>query len=268
MKHAEPRTSYDPTYFQPLAEVEDRHFWFRARNRVIATLVHELVFGLRPGYSVLEIGCGTGNVLRALKDACPGGVVVGMDLHQDGLRFARARLPDALLVRGDAAQPPFTNRFAVVGMFDVLEHLDDDVAVLGSARSLLAENGRLVITVPAARSLWSYFDEAAQHVRRYERRELAEKLRRSGFEVEFLSYYMMPLYPVLWVGRRIASRQAPSRGDSSERNRELVNQELHVNPMASAMLGPLLALELPWLRGRRRLPFGSSIVAVARSKVC
>jgi cyclopropane fatty-acyl-phospholipid synthase-like methyltransferase len=63
--------SYDPHYFKPLSAIEDRHFWFRARNQVIAGLVGQLTARLPAGYRVLEVGCGTGNVLRALEEACP-----------------------------------------------------------------------------------------------------------------------------------------------------------------------------------------------------
>src|SRR5207302_1171821 len=111
----------------------------------------------------------------------------GMDLFADGLRFARARMPKALLVRGDALHPPFAERFEVVGMFDVLEHVDDDLGVLCALRALIKDHGRLVLTVPAGRALWSYFDEASRHVRRYEVAELRDKLTGAGFEVEFIS---------------------------------------------------------------------------------
>ena len=65
----------------------DRHFWFRARNQVITTLTHQIIAGLAPGYRVLEVGCGTGNVLRVLEQVCAQGMVVGMDLSP---RFAKA----------------------------------------------------------------------------------------------------------------------------------------------------------------------------------
>jgi SAM-dependent methyltransferase len=257
------RTEYDPDVYGPLVEVEDHHFWFRARNRVIGALAGQIAAGMSPGYRVLEVGCGTGNVLRALTEACPGGTVIGMDLFADGLRFARARMPNAPLVRGDALHPPFAGRFEIVGMFDVLEHLDDDLAVLRALRFLIADGGRLIMTVPAGRALWSYFDEASRHVRRYEIDDLAGKLRKTGFEVEFISPYMGILYPVLWLGRRWAGgKQRP--GDDPERTRRLFDQELHVNPIAGAALGAVLGLERPWLEGRRRLPTGSSLIAIAK----
>ena len=256
------RTEYDPAVYQPLVKVEDHHFWFRARNRVIGALAAQLTAQLSPGYRVLEVGCGTGNVLRALSEACPGGTVIGMDLFADGLRFARDRMPKALLVRGDALHPPFAERFEIVGMFDVLEHLEDDLGVLRALRRLITDRGTLIMTVPASRALWSYFDEASRHVRRYEIEELTDKLTRTGFEVEFLSPYMGILYPMLWLGRRLAgSKHQP--GVDPEMTRRLFDQELQVNPIAGAALGVVLGLERPWLVRRRRLPTGSSLIAIA-----
>ena len=69
---------YDASLFDDLAGVEDRHFWFRARNVLIYELAKKLCSGLKPGYLVLEVGCGTGNVLNTLRRACDGGQVVGM----------------------------------------------------------------------------------------------------------------------------------------------------------------------------------------------
>ena len=256
------RTEYDPSVYQPLAKVEDHHFWFRARNRVIGAMAAGVAGQLSPGYRVLEVGCGTGNVLRALTEACPGGTVIGMDLFADGLQFARARMPKALLVRGDALHPPFADRFEIVGMFDVLEHLEDDLAVLRALRLLITDGGSLIMTVPAGRALWSYFDEASRHVRRYEIDELKDKLTKTGFEVEFLSPYMGILYPVLWLGRRLAGGKHQP-GVDAEKTRRLFDQELHVNPVAGAALGAMLRLELPWLVGRRHLPTGSSLIVIA-----
>jgi SAM-dependent methyltransferase len=256
------RNEYDPAVYQALFKVEDHHFWFRAPNRVIGALAAQLAAQLSPGYQVLEVGCGTGNVLHALTEACPGGTVIGMDLFADGLRFARARTPKALLVRGNVLHPPFGERFDIVGMFDVLEHLEDDLGALRALRLLISDGGRLIMTVPAGRALWSYFDEASMHVRRYEIEELADKLTRTGFEVEFLSPYMGVLYPVLWLGRRLAGGKQLTPVDP-DKARRLFDRELHVNPIAGAALGAVLGLERLWLVKRRRLPTGSSLIAIA-----
>jgi SAM-dependent methyltransferase len=258
------RIEYDPSCYGALVVAEEHHFWFRARSRLIATLAGQVVRPLNPGYRVLEVGCGAGYVLRALRDACSEGTVIGMDLFEDGLRHARARLPETALVRGDVLHPPFSQRFELVGLFDVLEHMEDDLRVLGSARDLLAEDGVLMLTVPAGAGLWSYADVVAKHARRYEAADLDAKLRLVGLDVEYLSPFMASLYPVLWVGRRVASFRDRRAAGDPDRGRELFDDELRVNPVAGAAFGWVLEQELRWLRRRRRLPLGASLVAIAR----
>lgn len=255
--------SYDPELYESLIRVEDRHFWFRARNRAIGAVLESVRAGLQPGYRVLEVGCGTGNVLRELQASAVGGTVMGMDLHQEGLRYAQRRVDPALLVRADAGHPPFSVRFDVVGLFDVIEHLDDDVAVLRQLRGLLTANGRLMLTVPADPRLWSYFDVGAHHRRRYSIGELNDKLVAAGYSVEYLTPYMSVLHPVLWAGRRLAAK-GRSRPTDAASAWSLAEADLKVRPISGAVLGFLLGAELPWLRRRRRLPMGASLLALAR----
>ncbi len=257
------RGGYDPAYFAPLAGIEDRHFWFRSRNRVIEGLVRQIESELRPGYRILEVGCGTGNVLRVLRRVCTRGMTVGMDLFAGGMPFARQRT-DAELIRGDVHAPPFGARFELVGLFDVLEHLPDDVEALSALRVLLRPGGRLILTVPAHASLWSYFDEASRHARRYDESDLIRKLTEAGFEIEYWSNYMMILFPLLWAGRRWASlnnRRSPGEG----RIRELANAELRIIPGINELLALALTLELQIIGRRRQLPMGTSLLAIARN---
>src|SRR2546421_11627389 len=118
-----------PDFAPQLFDAEDRHFWFRARNTVIGRVVGGLVQGLRPGYRVLEVGCGNGNVLRVLERVCADGEVVGMDLVEEKLTFARRRTR-CTLRQGDLYRLPDEEPFDLIGMFDVLEHLPDDRGAL------------------------------------------------------------------------------------------------------------------------------------------
>jgi SAM-dependent methyltransferase len=251
-------SAYDPAFFERLAVVEDRHFWFVARNRVLAAVIRDLTAGWQPGYCVMEVGCGNGNVLRTLDTACPGGRVIGMDLFQDGLLVARPRTR-CPLVCGDIHAAPFTRPFELIGMFDVLEHLEDDRAVLKDINRMLAPGGLFIATVPAHMSLWSYFDDCG-HFRRYAEKELAAKLRDSGFELVFLTQFMSSLYPLIWAGRRLATLLHRASGES----RRLSDMDLKVVPGLNGILKAALCAEIPLLRRRRRLPIGSSILAIAR----
>lgn len=257
--------TYDPSYFAPLFAAEDRHFWFRARNAAIATLVRQVTAGLRSDYRVLEVGCGTGNVLRMLELLCRRGAVVGMDNLPDGLQYARQRTA-CPLVQADMHAPPFRARFEVIGLFDVLEHLPDDAGVLRALHGMLAPGGALLITVPAHAWLWSYFDEAGRHRRRYEGAELAATLVECGFRVEYLTEYLSSILPWIWL-RRWRERLRGARGASADRTYALATDELRVVPGINGILAFLLAQEARLIARRRTLPIGTAILALARKAV-
>ena len=254
------RGGYDPSFFQQLAQVEDRHFWFRARNRLISSLTRKLTSGLKPGYRVLEVGCGTGNVLRALRQTCPDGRVVGLELWFDGLRFAQQR-SNGPLVQGDVRHCPFGKPFDLIGMFDVLEHIPQERDTLIALREALAPGGRLMLTVPAHQYLWSYFDEAAHHCRRYSSQEIRARLNEAGFEVEFLSQFMTCIFPIVCLVRKIGRGRT---GPEAEDARTLASKEFRVLPLINGLLTGLLNLEAAWLSRGHHLPIGTSLIVVAR----
>jgi len=242
---------YDPAYFKDLADAEQSHFWFVHRNRVIDWCARRFV--PIPVRRALEVGCGTGNVLRVLEGVWPHAQIVGMELYETGLTFARQR-SSASLVCGRVEHMPFAAPFDVVGMFDVLEHIPDDVAALTFVRDAMHPESRLLLTVPAHPHLWSDFDVRAGHVRRYDRTSLARALGRCRFRIECLTSFMMPLVPLVWLHRRVASR--PSR--------DVIRDELAVSPLVNTVCGAVLSVEAAWLRVGGGAFTGTSLLAVAR----
>ncbi len=260
-----PQTSYDPKYFTPLFEAEDRHFWFRSRNLVLSKIVEKYSSDFPDGFCLLEVGCGTGNVLSMLERTCSRGKVAGMDLFSDGLRFARRRvkLP---LVQGDMLKPPFEPCFNMLCMFDVLEHLPDDIGILQSARKLLLDGGRILLTVPADPCLWSYFDTASHHYRRYTSADLEQKLACAGYEVEFISPYMFSIYPLVRLIRRLTGGGRDGQPLDEEQIEKKSTGELAIIPVVNEILFWVLSQEAGWLASGRRFPVGTSLLAVARMK--
>ena len=137
--------SFEPEFFEILHVAEDRHFWFRSRNRIIAAATQNIDAQLQPGYWALEGGCGTGNTLRMLDRACTNGRVIGADLYGEGFDKARMRSKSQLM-RLDLTRLPFQRALSVVALFDVLEHLPDDCGVLASISDTLVDGGRLGLT--------------------------------------------------------------------------------------------------------------------------
>jgi SAM-dependent methyltransferase len=256
-------SGYDPAFFAKLDRVEDRHFWFRARKRAVGTILRQVAAGFPAGYNVLELGCGNGGMLQLLQEACPAGRVFGMDLYREGLLHARHR-SSAPLVQGDVLLPPFSNALNLVCMFDVLEHIADDERVLASVRGMLVPGGALCLTVPAHMTLWSYFDRAAHHARRYAFDELRDKLRSAGYVVEYQTEFMSWIYPLVWMGRRLNRRFRARAQASDSEMQELTEAEFRIVPGLNRLLDRALAGEADVIRRRRRISLGVSILALAR----
>jgi SAM-dependent methyltransferase len=249
--------SYDPAFFDLISVIEDRHFWFRSRNSLISSLVKQITREMEPGYLVLEVGCGTGKVLNGLHEVCSDGVVIGMDLFFEGLKHARKRT-SCHLVRGDVQSLPFAKKFNLIGLFDVLEHLPDDMNVLADLHSILTEDGPLILTVPAHPSLWSNFDESSHHCRRYKLDELKNKLILNGYQVEYLTYYMASIFPFIWLERKFKGLIDTRSADDQS------SDELRIVPVVNEIFAWLLAQEARLITGRKKMPFGSSLIAIAR----
>ena len=254
------RGGYDASLHDELARVEDRHFWFRGRNVLVSKLIKKLSSGLEPGYLVLEVGCGTGIVLNVLRKACAGGLVVGMDRYFDGLRHAKSRSAGPL-VQGDARSLPFGKKFDLIGMFDVLEHIPEEREMLLSLREMLAPGAKLILTVPAHEFLWSHFDEAAHHCRRYSPAQIRTRLVETGFAIDFLSQFMACIFPLVWVFRKVGGLRGPVGPEEAKKQ---ALQEFRVVPGINGVLASLINLEARWIARGHRLPFGTSLVVVAR----
>ncbi|HMD36851.1 MAG TPA: methyltransferase domain-containing protein, partial [Vicinamibacterales bacterium] len=194
--------------------------------------------------------------LRVMAAECRRGRVFGIDAQREGLEYARRRV-GARVAQADAAHPPFgaATAFDLVGMFDVLEHIDDDVGALSAIRDLIVDRGFVVITVPASPKLWSAFDVASHHRRRYEAAGLGDAIRRAGFSVEYLSPFMSVLYPIAWIRRRAVAAADPFAAALAD---------LRVVPGVNGVLRLMASAEAFAIARRRRLAFGTSLIAIAR----
>lgn len=240
---------YDPAFYAQLAPLEDRNFWFQARNRLI---VDALKRGNRRLDTFLEIGCGTGQVLRAIGTAFPAARLSGSELFVDGLRYARQRVPDARLMQMDATRIPFSSEFDAIGAFDVVEHIRDDRRVLAEIHGALKPGGVAVLTVPQHPWLWSHQDELAHHQRRYRRHELESKLQDAGFKIAYTTSFVALLLPLLATSRLIGRRHD-----------EDALREMRIGDTANSLLAGVLRLEFQLLRTGLRFPVGGSRLIVA-----
>jgi SAM-dependent methyltransferase len=188
--------------FEHLPEQEERSFWFRGRNKLIDWALGKY---FPEATSFFELGTGTGVVLAALHASRPDLHLAGGEPFAAGLEVARSRLPDVPLYQLDGRRLPFAEEFDVAGAFDVLEHIDEDEAVLAQLHQAVKPGGGLLLTVPQHPWLWSTVDDFSQHRRRYTRRELVERVEAAGFSVLRTSSFVSLLLPAVafsrWRGR-------------------------------------------------------------------
>jgi hypothetical protein len=129
---------------------------------------------------------------------------------------------------------------------------------------MLVPGGVLLLTGPAHMSLWSYFDVASHHCRRYEPDELVRKLVGAGYRVEYVTQYMASLYPLVWLGRWLVGRGNRHDAKTMERRRNLLFRELRIVPLVNDLLAWLLSREVPVIARRRKIALGTSLLAIAR----
>ena len=238
-----------PEEFKLMDAIEDSHWWFVGKRLLLSSLLDRHA---RAG-TLLDLGCGTGGVLR---DVGEHRLALGVDGAMDGLRACR-RKGLTNVVCADLANMPFVRGDCEVLLaLDVIEHLDDDVGFLREAGKLCPPGGTLIISTPAYQWLWSKHDEAFDHRRRYTARGLERVLAAAGLAVERITYTNTLLFPVAAVWRLLSraglGRFAPR------------NDFWPVPAWLNRILVAVYSVEARLLR-RIDLPFGLSVVAVART---
>ena len=225
-------------------EEDRRHWYFRGRLAVLLSVL-DRALPSRPA-RILDLGCGTGNVLEALGRF---GEAVGVERDPElravgqaaGLDIRAGALPDGI---------PLPDGWAdAVLLLDVIEHLDDDVAAVRAAARAARPGGLIMVTVPAYAWMWSGHDVALGHRRRYTARRLRAVLAAGGIRVDHVGYFNTVLFPAI-AGVRLAKRLVGGGGHDLRRPPALVNEALST----------LFALERH-VALRLGLPFGTSLLA-------
>lgn len=233
-----------------MAQVEGGHWWFRGRRAVILDVLQR--FAPHRG-ALLDVGLGTGLNASLFKKL--GFEVEGVENAPEAVAIAKQLAPDVLVVEPSFPSDTLsTERYSVVTMLDVLEHLEDDTEALRCAARILKPGGIVLITVPAFAFLWTRHDELAHHYRRYRRQELKARLHAAGFELQLASYYNFFLFPAIALVRLITKVLGRHKeGSDFDATPGFLNTPLAI----------LFGLERFLLR-LVSLPFGVSLIAVAR----
>jgi SAM-dependent methyltransferase len=231
--------------------IEETHWWFRARQEILLSLLRRWVPG---GSRILDVGCGTGYFLNAAQKEWE---VWGLDPAPEAVAYCQGRGLSRVSVGSvaDLGKPTWPS-FQAICFFDVLEHLDDDLATLKSTATMLCHGGLVLATVPAYRWLWSSHDTQNHHRRRYTRGQLREVLELAGFTPLELGYYNSRLFPLALVQRTVDRIRPRPAGEHLPLPAPFLNEALY----------RVLRSERSRLTGAKPRPFsfGLSLLAVAQ----
>ena len=238
-------------HYPILYQVEETHWWYVGRRRIIQSLVEKILTTLnRPNPRILDVGCGTGANLKML---AAYGRAEGVDISQQAVDFCRERGLDSVKLGPIEHLPYESGSFELVTALDVIEHLDDDVSGLQEIRRVLRREGRLLLFVPAFMFLWGVQDDVSNHRRRYTLPRLLTAVKAAGFSVEWASYanisFFLPVLLVRSVMRWLGLRAATEYG---------INISLMNGPFSWLFAAERFILK------RGKFPFGVSAICITR----
>jgi SAM-dependent methyltransferase len=240
-------TTMDDRYAAAYRTLYQTHWWWRAREAAVLREVHRLL-PVGSSYNILDVGCGDGLLFDKLE---PFGRVEGVELDPLTLSSEGPWRDRIHLGAFDETFQP-AHRYDLILMLDVLEHLPDPAATLRHAKTLLADGGHVLVTVPAFRALWTSHDDLNHHVTRYTKTSFALLACSSSMHFERMRYLFQWTFPAklavrlkeLLLGAQPAPPSVPPTWINS-------------------FLAAATRCEAATI-GRLGLPFGSSLLAVGR----
>ena len=245
-------TNFDEHTYQKMSKFEKDSFYIKSRFDLIYWCFRNY---FNTPQQFLDFGGGTGFWLEQLSKLHPNIELFGTDLSIDSLHNMRRRLGSrAEIIHCDANNLPFENHFDLVGSFDVIEHIEDDLNTLCHLRSALSEKGGLIVTVPQHMCLWSILDVKTGHKRRYVGDELATKVRKAGFEILLDTCFMASLFIPQLISRKFMHKCPNSEPDMEHSLPHFINSIFRI----------LLKCELLLIKVGVRFPFGGLRIVVAK----
>lgn len=232
-------------------ELEEKHWWFVGRRKIISALMSQLISEkLLP--SALDIGCATGFNANMLRNFAEN--ITGIEMSAEVARLAKKRTSQMKIIVGKFPEVEIEEKFDLITLFDVLEHIENDEFALRKISKLLNPNGYLILTVPAFSFLWGKLDKSAGHYRRYTKNTLYPLLDRSGFLVKRMTYFNTFLFPAIFAYRKMHNVI-----DIKKRGNDFTATPAFLNTPLSLLFGS----ERFFLR-KLDFPFGVSLFVAAK----
>ena len=247
----------DAAEYANIAALEREHWYYSGKRRFVRAWIQRVRPPARDDV-LLDCGAGTGLFAEEMSALCRVRV---LDDHEEALRILRTRFKAEQILSLAGDQVPLPDRsLEYVTALDVLEHVPDDAAVVRGFHRLLKPGGLAVVTVPASMALWSDWDVALHHFRRYHRAQLRALFAGGGWEIVYVNYTNVVVYPAVWLLRKWRAWRKPAAGTASAAVR---SEDRMPAPWLNSLLRALFVGMAQW---RVPFPFGVSLVLVARKR--
>jgi ubiquinone/menaquinone biosynthesis C-methylase UbiE len=188
-----------------LEQVERDHWYYSGKRELVRYWLKKCG-PLRLDQNLLDCGAGTGIFAKEISSHCRVSV---LDDHEESIRILRNRFPEDRILRVSGASIPVPDAsFDYVTALDVLEHIEQDREAVKEFARIVKTGGLVVITVPASMALWSDWDEALHHYRRYDRKGLRSIFEEEQWSIEHINYTNVAAFPAVWLIRQWRSRSA------------------------------------------------------------
>jgi SAM-dependent methyltransferase len=234
------------------ANSED-HFWFQWRARVANSLVEGVGLRTDQELTAFDIGCGTGITCRQLSRTTKW-IFDGADLNIEALTRCDTGQRRVLYYDILDRRPEFRERYDVIILFDVIEHIEHTEPFLDAAFFHLKPGGVALVNVPALTTLYGRYDTAAGHFRRYNCATLAAEFAFLDATVLDQMYWGFSMVPLLFVRKQLLGRL-------TSEEQAIRTGFLPPSPFAHKLLKAAMVLEMQILK---RPPFGSSVISAIR----
>jgi 2-polyprenyl-3-methyl-5-hydroxy-6-metoxy-1,4-benzoquinol methylase len=250
---------YPDSGFDLTDEYAETSFWVSSRNRLFSWLVHRERDRLGQA-ALLDVGCGTGDFAQHLsKDGSLS--VTGSEIYLKGLQFAQKRQPHIEFIQYDVTEGILDRSYSIITAFDVLEHIEEDVAGMRNVHEMLTEDGVFILSVPQHKFLWSKLDEIVFHKRRYSRSDMLAKLRKTGFTPVRVTSHVFTLFPLMYLSRLLdKSKSDPA----ATQDASALSDRVTFSPVVNWIFNKIMFIDEALIRCGISLPFGGTLVVVAR----
>lgn len=225
-------------------ESNQNDWWINGRAEIILSIIRKY---FKKNIKILDVGAGIGLITEKIKEAGYKKIIAA-DASSDSLEILKNKGIKTLKLK--LPEVEIKSKYDLILLLDVIEHVSDDQKTLINIKKILNKNGKIIITVPAFKFLWSKKDEEYGHFRRYTKKELRDKIKRAGYQIDYLSYYNFFLFMPALIAAKMNRREMKVKRYNSKQNR---------------IFYPIFRQEAGFIRKGFLFPFGVSLIAVANN---